>query len=45
MTWAGYAVAVANAHPHVLELADFVAPTVDEEGVAQVVEAFLDSRG
>jgi Cof subfamily protein (haloacid dehalogenase superfamily) len=41
MTWAGYAVAVSNAHPHVLELADFVCPSVDEEGVAQVIEAYL----
>jgi Cof subfamily protein (haloacid dehalogenase superfamily) len=44
MTWAGYAVAVANAHPRVLELADLVCPSVEEEGVAQVVEAFLDWR-
>ncbi len=42
--WAGYGVAVANAHPRVLALADLVCPSVDEEGVAQVLEAFLDSR-
>jgi hydroxymethylpyrimidine pyrophosphatase-like HAD family hydrolase len=42
--WAGYGVAVANAHDRVLEVADFVCPPVDEEGVAQVLEAYLDSR-
>jgi Cof subfamily protein (haloacid dehalogenase superfamily) len=42
--WAGYAVAVANAHERVLAVADLVCPSADEEGVAQVLEAFLDSR-
>jgi hydroxymethylpyrimidine pyrophosphatase-like HAD family hydrolase len=27
----------------VLAVADFMCPPVDEEGVAQVIEAFLDS--
>jgi Cof subfamily protein (haloacid dehalogenase superfamily) len=47
LEWAGYAVAVANADERVLALADFVCPPVDEEGVAQVIEALLpavDSR-
>jgi Cof subfamily protein (haloacid dehalogenase superfamily) len=44
LEWAAYAVAVANAHDRVLAVADFVCPSVDEEGVAQVLEAFLDSR-
>jgi Cof subfamily protein (haloacid dehalogenase superfamily) len=39
--WAGYGVAVANAHDLVKEVADFICPAVDEEGVAQVLEAFL----
>jgi Cof subfamily protein (haloacid dehalogenase superfamily) len=39
--WAGYGVAVANAHDRVKEVADFICPSVDEEGVAQVLEAFL----
>ena len=43
LDWAGYAVAVANAHERVLELADLVCPSVDEEGVAQVIETYLDS--
>jgi Cof subfamily protein (haloacid dehalogenase superfamily) len=42
--WAGYGVAVANAHERVKELADYVCPPVDEEGVAQVLEAFLAAR-
>ncbi len=41
LEWAGYAVAVANAHPRVLAAADFVCPSVDEEGVAQTIEAYL----
>ena len=32
------------AHDVVKEHADFVCPSVDEEGVAQVLEAYLDSR-
>ena len=39
--WAGYAVAVENAHAVVKARADFVCPSADEEGVAQVIEAFL----
>ncbi len=39
--WAGYAVAVENAHPVVKARADFVCPSAEEEGVAQVIEAFL----
>jgi Cof subfamily protein (haloacid dehalogenase superfamily) len=44
LEWAGYGVAVANAHRRVLDIADLVCPSADEEGVAQVIEAFLDSR-
>jgi hypothetical protein len=44
LEWAGYAVAVANAHERVLAVADFVCPSVDEEGVAQTIEAFLHLR-
>jgi Cof subfamily protein (haloacid dehalogenase superfamily) len=42
--WAGFGVAVENAHDLVKEVADFVCPSVDEEGVAQMLEAYLDSR-
>ena len=41
LDWADYAVAVANAHDEVLSRADFVCPSAADEGVAQVVEAFL----
>ncbi len=44
LEWAGYGVAVANAHERVLAVADLVCPPVGEEGVAQVVEAFLATR-
>jgi Cof subfamily protein (haloacid dehalogenase superfamily) len=39
--WAGYSVAVGNAHPDVKARADATCPPADEEGVAQVLEAFL----
>ena len=42
--WAGYGVAVDNADDRVKEVAEFVCPSVGEEGVAQVLEAYLDSR-
>jgi Cof subfamily protein (haloacid dehalogenase superfamily) len=44
LEWAGYAIAVANAHERVLQAADWICPPADEEGVAQVLEAFLDLR-
>jgi Cof subfamily protein (haloacid dehalogenase superfamily) len=43
LEWAGYAVAVENAHERVLAVADLVCPPPEQEGVAQVIEAFLDS--
>jgi len=42
--WAAFGVAVENAHDRVKELADLICPPVTEEGVAQVLEAYLDSR-
>jgi len=44
LRFAGYGVAVANAHPVLRERADLVCPSAEEEGVAQVVEAFLHSQ-
>ncbi|WP_051209044.1 HAD family hydrolase [Propionicicella superfundia] len=44
LEWAGSAVAVANAHPRALALADHVAPSNDEDGVASVLAAVLDGR-
>jgi Cof subfamily protein (haloacid dehalogenase superfamily) len=43
LEWAGFRVAVANAHDDVLALADLVVPSVEEEGVAVLLEAYLDS--
>jgi Cof subfamily protein (haloacid dehalogenase superfamily) len=43
--WAGFGVAVANAHERVLAAADLVCPDVREEGVAQVIEALLRRLG
>jgi Cof subfamily protein (haloacid dehalogenase superfamily) len=43
LDWAGFAVAVANAHDDVLARADLVVPSVGEEGVAALLEAYLDS--
>jgi hydroxymethylpyrimidine pyrophosphatase-like HAD family hydrolase len=40
----GYGVAVANADDRVKALARFVCPPVSEEGVAQLLEALLDSN-
>jgi Cof subfamily protein (haloacid dehalogenase superfamily) len=44
VAWAGYGIAVANAHERVKAVADWVCPSAEEEGVAQVLEALLDSR-
>jgi Cof subfamily protein (haloacid dehalogenase superfamily) len=45
LDWAAYAVAVENAHPVLKERADLVIPGPDEEGVAQLLESYLHSRG
>jgi Cof subfamily protein (haloacid dehalogenase superfamily) len=44
LEWAGFGIAVANAHLRVLAAADWVCPSAEVEGVAQVVEALLDSE-
>ena len=41
LDWADYAVAVENGDPAVKARADLICPSADEEGVAQVIEAFL----
>ncbi len=43
LVWAGYGVAVENADDDLKARADWVCPGVEEEGVAQVLEAYLDS--
>ncbi len=41
LRWVGTSYAMANAHPAVLDAADRVAATNDEDGVAQVIEKIL----
>jgi Cof subfamily protein (haloacid dehalogenase superfamily) len=43
LDWAGFGVAVANAHEEILARADLVVPDVEQEGVAQLLDAFVDS--
>ena len=45
LEWAGYAVAVANAHERLLAIADAVCPPASEEGPAQLIEAVLARPG
>jgi Cof subfamily protein (haloacid dehalogenase superfamily) len=43
--WAGYGVAVANAHERVKAAADWICPPAAEEGVASVLEAMVALPG
>lgn len=42
LEWAGLAITVANAKPHIQAVADLVAPSCDEGGLAQAVAWLLD---
>ncbi len=42
--WPDYGIAVANAHERVKAVARWVCPAAADEGVAQVLEALLDSK-
>jgi Cof subfamily protein (haloacid dehalogenase superfamily) len=42
--WAGYGVAVENAHERVKAAADWIGPSAKDEGVAEVLESLLDSK-
>ncbi len=44
LEWAGYAVAVENACDRLKSIADWVCPSVDEDGVAQLIEAVVARR-
>jgi len=44
LDWAGFGVAVANAQEDILMRADLVIPSVEDEGVAGLLDAYLDSR-
>jgi len=37
----GFKVAMGNAVPELKEIADFIAPSVEEDGVATVIEKFV----
>jgi Cof subfamily protein (haloacid dehalogenase superfamily) len=41
--WGSFGVAVANAHERVKAVADWICPSAEEQGVAQVLESYLDS--
>jgi Cof subfamily protein (haloacid dehalogenase superfamily) len=41
--WAGFGIAVENAHERVKAVADWICPSAEDEGVAQVLEC-LDSK-
>jgi len=41
LEWAGYGVAVENAHDRVKAVADWICPSAEHEGVAGVLEAML----
>ena len=42
--WAGYGVCVENGHDLLKASADWICPGNEDEGVAQAIEAYLDSR-
>lgn len=42
LTWAGTSYAMADAHPSVVEVADHLAPSCADEGVAQVLAGLLE---
>jgi len=42
LQWAGHSWAMANAHPTVVEAADRVAPSNDDDGVATVLAGVFD---
>ena len=44
LEWAGRSVAVANAHPHVRQVADEITASNDEDGVGIVLERLLGER-
>jgi Cof subfamily protein (haloacid dehalogenase superfamily) len=44
VAWAGFGIAVDNAHARVKAVADWVCPSAQAEGVAQVLEALLHSQ-
>ncbi len=44
LNWAGLAVTVANAKPHIREIADIIAPSCDEGGLALALDWFVTKQ-
>ena len=44
LEWAAYGIAVEDAHERLLAIADAICPPAEAEGVAEVIEAYLDPR-
>ncbi len=42
LDWAGYAVCVEDSHPSLFERADLVIPGPEADGVATLIESYLD---
>lgn len=42
LAWAGHSYAVANAHPRVLEIAQYRLPSNDDDAVAELIEQLLN---
>jgi hypothetical protein len=42
--WPRFGIAVENAHARVKAVAEWICPSAEHEGVAQVLEALLDSK-
>jgi Cof subfamily protein (haloacid dehalogenase superfamily) len=42
LDWAGYAVCVEDSHPSLFERADLVIPGPEDDGVARMIESYLD---
>ena len=40
--YAGLGVAMANARPEVIEVADYVTASNDEDGIVQVIKKFIE---
>jgi len=45
LEWSGFGIAVDGGHPRLLDEADWVAPTIDEQGVPRVLAAIAEARG
>jgi Cof subfamily protein (haloacid dehalogenase superfamily) len=42
--WAGFGIAVGGGHPELLERADWIAPSIDDDGVPRVLQAIAEAR-